>query len=148
MEEEYDLVIDFEGTKRYEKILSALGYSDKAIRYYIDKPFMGRLPDPDLTYEYSGDCGDHLILDLKLDQDRIVDARFEVDGCPGSVCSAMALADIIRGMSLEEARQLEVENLQLYVEGLPETKVHCLRLAVSTLHELIDATKQKTAETH
>jgi hypothetical protein len=33
MEEEYDLVVDFEGTKRYEKILSALGYSDKAIRY-------------------------------------------------------------------------------------------------------------------
>ena len=68
MEEEYDLVIDFEGTKRYEKILSALGYSDKAIRYYIDKPFMGRLPDPDLTYEYSGNCGDHLILDLKNQQ--------------------------------------------------------------------------------
>jgi len=144
----YDLVIDFEGTKRYEKILSALGYSDKAIRYYIDKPFMGRLPDPDLTYEYSGNCGDHLILDLKLDGNRIADARFEVDGCPGSVCSAMALADIIRGMSLEEARKLEVESLQLYVEGLPETKVHCLRLAVSTLHELIDATKKTTAETH
>lgn len=143
MEEEYDLVIDFEGTKRYEKILSALGYSDKAIRYFIDKPFMGRLPDPDLTCEYSGDCGDQLILDLKLDQDRIVDARFEVDGCPGSISSAMALADMIRGMCLEEARKLEVESLQLYVEGLPETKVHCLRLAVSTLHELIDATKKR-----
>jgi nitrogen fixation NifU-like protein len=145
MNMEYDMVIDFEGAKRYEKILSALGYSDKAIRYYMDKPFMGRLPDPDLTYEYSGNCGDHLILDLKLDGNRIADARFEVDGCPGSVCSAMALADIIRGMSLEKARELEVESPQLYVEGLPETKVHCLRLAVSTLHELIDAAKTTPA---
>jgi len=40
-----------------EKMLAGSGYSDKAIRYFMEKPYIGAIPDADQVSEMTGTCG-------------------------------------------------------------------------------------------
>lgn len=72
----------FENDTRDErKMLSDCGYSEKAIKYYMEKPYIGSLPDADQVSEMLGLCGDTVKVFLKID----VSKRF----ASGSVCSRM-----------------------------------------------------------
>ena len=64
------------------KMLADLGYSEKAINYYLEKPYMGSLPDADQMSEMLGTCGDTLKIFLKIDHNTIKDIRYQVLGCP------------------------------------------------------------------
>lgn len=48
-------------------------------------------------------CGDRITVYIKLDGDRIADARFEARGCAISVASASMMTEIMKGMTVEEA---------------------------------------------
>ncbi|MDD2390196.1 MAG: iron-sulfur cluster assembly scaffold protein [Desulfobacterales bacterium] len=139
---EYDLVIDFKGTGRFRERLLRQGYSDRAIDYYLNKPYMGTLADADLSTELTGDCGDTMKITMKMDQGKIADVRFEVDGCPGSVSSAMALVDIIKGKTLDEAYLVKDSEVFFRLEAIPDEKVHCIQLAVKSLQNVIDQYRQ------
>jgi nitrogen fixation protein NifU and related proteins len=40
------------------RMLAGSGYSEKAIRYFIEKPFIGEIPGADQVSELMGSCGD------------------------------------------------------------------------------------------
>ena len=52
-------------------LLADIGYSEKAIKYYIEKPYMGSLPDADQVSEMIGTCGDTMRIFLKINNDKI-----------------------------------------------------------------------------
>ena len=51
-------------------------------------------------------CGDRIVLQLQVDGDRIVDARFEGAGCAISTASASMMTEAVRGRTVEEAEAL------------------------------------------
>lgn len=63
-------------------------------------------------------CGDRITLALKLDGDRIADAKFEARGCAISVASASMMTDMVKGKTVEEARAL-FEQFHGLVTGKP-----------------------------
>lgn len=119
------------------EMLSGTGYSDKAIEYFLDKPHMGCLSDADHITELTGKCGDTMKVYLKLDGERIEDAKFQVLGCPGAVASAMAAVDLIKGKTLEESLRINDREIYLELKAIPEQKVHCIRLAVKTIQKAV-----------
>jgi nitrogen fixation protein NifU and related proteins len=48
-------------------------------------------------------CGDEVVLRVKLDGDRIVDARFEGSGCSISQASISMMTQLLKGKSTQEA---------------------------------------------
>ena len=48
-------------------------------------------------------CGDRVTVYVKLEGDRIADARFEARGCAISVASASMMTEILKGMTVDEA---------------------------------------------
>ena len=68
-----------------KEILSKSGYSDKANQYYIERPHMGNIPNADQISEMTGTCGDTMGIYLKVDDCKIVDAKYEVLGCAGAI---------------------------------------------------------------
>ncbi|RLB79406.1 MAG: hypothetical protein DRH24_12680, partial [Deltaproteobacteria bacterium] len=99
------LVENDNGNER--KMLADLGYSEKAIYYYLEKPYMGTLPDADQVSEMLGTCGDTLKVFLKIDHNTIKDIRYQVLGCPGAISAAMASVDLVKGKDLEYAMSID-----------------------------------------
>ncbi len=120
------------------KMLAESGYARKAIQYYLEKPYMGELPDADQMSEMLGSCGDTMKIFLKIDNDIISDARYQVLGCPGAISAAMAAVELIKGQSLDFARRINDGDIFQLLEDLPTKKHHCIQLAVKTLHKAID----------
>jgi len=126
-----------------ERMLSGSGYSDKAIRYFMEKRYMGALPDADHASEMTGTCGDTMRICLKFENGIILDARYEVLGCPGAIASAMAVVDLIKGKKIEDARKLNDGDVFRALEDLPSQKNHCIQLAVNTLQKALDEHSKK-----
>jgi nitrogen fixation NifU-like protein len=121
-----------------EKMLAGSGYSDKAIRYFMEKPYIGAIPDADQVSEMTGTCGDTMRIWLKVENGVILDARYQVLGCPGAIASAMAVVDLIKGKKIEDARTLNDGNVFRLLEYIPAQKNHCIELAVKTLQKALD----------
>jgi nitrogen fixation NifU-like protein len=51
-------------------------------------------------------CGDKLVVRLKVEDGRIVDIRFEGEGCSISTASASVMTETLKGKTLEEAQVL------------------------------------------
>jgi nitrogen fixation NifU-like protein len=120
------------------KMLADSGYSEKAIHYFLQKPYMGSLPDADQVSAMTGSCGDTMSICLKMKDGVIQDARYEVLGCPGAIASAMAVVDLIKGKKIRDARTLNDGDVFRALENIPAKKHHCIQLAVKTLQKALD----------
>ncbi len=124
------------------EMLSNAGYSDKAIQYYLEKPYMGVLSDADQVSEMTGTCGDTMAVYLKVAHGKVMDVMYQVMGCAGAVSAAMAAVDLVKGEKVEDARNLEDGDIFRVLEDIPVKKHHCIQLAVKALHKTIDAYQQ------
>ncbi|MFY9620518.1 MAG: iron-sulfur cluster assembly scaffold protein [Pyrinomonadaceae bacterium] len=87
-------------------------------------------------------CGDQLRLSLRIIDGRIEAARFLAYGCPPTLACGSALAEMLEGMSLEEARALTKEQIVSAVGGLPSRKHHAASLALETLHQALSVKRE------
>jgi nitrogen fixation NifU-like protein len=99
---------------------------------------MGSLPDADQITELTGVCGDTMKIYMKVEEGRIKDAKIQVLGCPGAVASAMVAMDLIRGKTLDEAKELKDGDIFRVLEQIPDQKQHCIRLTNKTLQKAIE----------
>src|SRR5687767_15842094 len=82
-------------------------------------------------------CGDRLRLSLRVIDGRIDAARFLAYGCPPTLACGSALAEMLEGMSLEEAMQLTRKDIIDALGGLSAQKRHAAALALETLQSAI-----------
>ena len=125
-------------------MLADSGYSEKAIQYFLQKPYMGTIPDADQVSEMTGTCGDTMSICLKVENGVIQDARYQVLGCPGAIASAMAVVDLIKGKKLADARTLNDGDVFRALQEIPAQKHHCIQLAVKTFQKALDEYTQQS----
>jgi len=70
------------------------------------------------------------------------DAKFQCLGCPGVTVSALAITKIARGKTLEDAETITEKDVLTELGGLPEPKLDCANLAVSTLRRALAVFKK------
>lgn len=116
-----------------EKVLETSGYSDKAIEFYMNRVNVGICDDANVSFGYTGPCGDTMELFLKVDGYLIQDAKFQAIGCEGAFICGSAITEMIKGHTIEHAAKIEKDQIIEYLEGLPEAKYDCACLAVKTL---------------
>jgi nitrogen fixation NifU-like protein len=110
-------------------------YRDNIIDHYQNPRNYGTLADPDISYEDSNPvCGDEIRLDLKIQDGRVIDARFSGHGCSISQASASMLTEDIIGKSLEEVKQIDKQYL-LDMLGIPlgPVRLKCALLSLKVL---------------
>jgi nitrogen fixation NifU-like protein len=74
-------------------------------------------------------CGDRVRIELRLSEERIVEARFRGDACMVTIASASLLTERVRGLSLAEASRLSREE----VLGALQTELRPARVACALL---------------
>ena len=93
-------------------------YRDFILEHYRNPHNKGLLEPHDLQFADSNPtCGDELSMTFVLDSagERISDVAFDGRGCAISQASASILTDELRGMSLDEAREMDPKDL---LEGI------------------------------
>ena len=133
-----ETAIDTDNKENVRAMLSESGYSDTAIDYFIDQPDMGSLEDADQVSELTGQCGDTMKVYIKMNGDIIEDAKIQVLGCPGAIASAMVAMEMIKGMTIEEARKITDRDIFRRLIEIPDQKQHCIRLSVKTMNQAFD----------
>jgi nitrogen fixation NifU-like protein len=110
-------------------------YRDNIIDHYQNPRNYGSLEHPDISYEDSNPvCGDEIRIDLKIDQGRVADARFQGHGCSISQASASMLTEEIIGKTLDEVKQIDKQYL-LDLLGIPlgPVRLKCALLSLKVL---------------
>ncbi|KAA0002516.1 MAG: iron-sulfur cluster assembly scaffold protein [Thermoplasmata archaeon] len=86
----------------------------------------------------TGKCGDTMEIYLSIEDEMIKDASFLTDGCGATIACGSMLTKLVKGLSIEEAKNLDGEWLLKKLGGLPEENTHCATLAILTLKKALD----------
>src|SRR5512140_556120 len=111
-------------------------YRELIIDRYKNPQFRGELDPKDITFEDENPlCGDHIRVDLRLDQDgRVKDAAFSGHGCAISQASADLLMEHVQGKTLEEVKAFNRDTvLELLGIELGPVRLKCALLSLKVL---------------
>ncbi|WP_338449319.1 SUF system NifU family Fe-S cluster assembly protein [Niallia oryzisoli] len=82
-------------------------YRQVIMDHYKNPRNRGVIEDESLTINMNNPtCGDRIQLTMKVENDIVVDAKFEGEGCSISMSSASMMTDAIKGRPVEEALKL------------------------------------------
>jgi nitrogen fixation NifU-like protein len=98
---------------------------------------LGRCAHPSASATGVGSCGDKLRVDLHVQDNAIDQIRCKPEGCVYTVACASAMSVLAQGRKIDEALQIQPEDVVQELDGLPNDHLHCARLAVNTLGEAI-----------
>ena len=109
-------------------------YNDKVLEHFFDPKNIGEIPDADGVGTI-GDpaCGDCIKVYIKVEDRRITDIKFKVYGCPAAIGTSSITTEIAMGKTLDEAYQIDDEDVIRALGGLPDQKIHCSVLCPAAL---------------
>lgn len=86
-------------------------------------------------------CGDVMKLQIKVDNGKIIDAKFKTFGCGSAIASSSYVTELIKGKHIDD---VNISNLEIaqYLK-LPPVKLHCSMLAEDAIKCAIINYKEK-----
>ena len=114
----------------------SMDYREYILDHYRDPRNYGQLENPDVHSEDSNPlCGDQLMMDLQIKDDRVTEVRFKGRGCAISQAAASMLTEMIENKTLEEVIALGKEDV-LEALGIPisPARTKCAFLSLRVLH--------------
>lgn len=91
----------------------------------------------------TGPCGDTMEFWLRIADRRVIQASFVTDGCGPSRAAGSMATELASGGPVEEALQLEQNDILQSLQGLPKGSEHCALLAANTLKAAIRDYQQR-----
>lgn len=114
-------------------------YSDTVMDHFRNPRNVGTIEDADGVGEVgNAKCGDIMKIYLKIENDIIVDVKFETFGCGSAIASSSMATELIKGKPLSEALELSNKAVAEALEGLPAHKLHCSVLAEEAIKAAIE----------
>ena len=105
-------------------------YSEKVMDHFMHPRNVGTIEDASGVGQVgNAKCGDIMKIYLKIENDIIVDVKFETFGCGSAIASSSMATEMIKGKSIAEAMTLTNKAVAEALEGLPVHKLHCSVLA-------------------
>ena len=124
-----------------------MAYSNKLLDHYENPRNVGSL---DKNNDSVGTglvgapaCGDVMKLQIKVDEDSIIeDAKFKTFGCGSAIASSSLVTEWVKGKTLDEATS--IKNTEIAKElALPPVKIHCSILAEDAIKAAVADYKEK-----
>ena len=110
-------------------------YREYILDHYKNPRNYGRLEQPDIHHEEDNPlCGDVVGMDFQIKEGVIDDIKFHGRGCAISQASASLLTERIKGLSLEEARKINKDDVleELGIQISP-ARIKCALLPLKVL---------------
>ncbi|MGH7183334.1 MAG: Fe-S cluster assembly scaffold IscU [Nitrospiraceae bacterium] len=125
-----------------------MAYSDKVVDHFNNPRNMGSFKkDEDgvgTGMVGAPECGDVMKLQIKVQNDTIIDAKFKTFGCGSAIASSSLATEWLKGKTIGEAQM--IKNTDIVQElNLPPVKIHCSVLAEDAIKAAL-ADYQKKSE--
>ena len=105
-------------------------YSEKVMDHFTNPRNVGVIENASGVGEVgNAKCGDIMKIYLQIENDIIVDVKFETFGCGSAIASSSMATEMIKGKSIHEALALTNKAVAEALDGLPAHKLHCSVLA-------------------
>ena len=123
-----------------------MAYSDKVIEHYEKPRNIGSMDSTSLSVGTglvgAPECGDVMKLQIMVEEDKIIDAKFKTFGCGSAIASSSLATEWGKGKSLDEAQS--IKNTDIVEElSLPPVKIHCSVLAEDAIKSAINDYRNK-----
>ena len=118
-----------------------MAYSEKVLEHYSNPKNIGTL-DKSKSNVGTGlvgapECGDVMRLQIEVENDIIINAKFKTFGCGSAIASSSVATEWLKGKTINEA--LTIDNMDLVEElNLPPVKIHCSVLAEDAIKSAIN----------
>lgn len=119
-------------------------YSKKVIETFKNPKFAGKIRCPDAVGTVGNiRCGDKIQVYLKVNNNRIVDVKFQTYGCPAAIASSDTMCKLVKGKTLEEAEKMNFKEIICDLGEMPKIKYHCSIMGTEALHKAIQNYRSK-----
>jgi len=146
---ESDLFISFSYVYRIDmksRVSLVRRYGTKLIDHYENPRNVGSIPknrgNIGTGIVGAPACGDVMKLDIQVENNTIVDAKFKTFGCGSAIASSSYTTEYIKGKTLKELRHFTNQDIASHLK-LPPIKLHCSMLAEDALRKAIADYKTK-----
>ena len=113
-------------------------YSEKVMDHFTNPRNVGKIEDADGIGEVgNAKCGDIMKIYLKIENDIIVDVKFNTFGCGSAIASSSMATELIKGKPISQALELTNKAVAEALDGLPAHKMHCSVLAEEAIRAAI-----------
>ncbi len=113
-------------------------YREYLIDRFANKKNFGELKDRThrLVHQNPG-CTDEIVIDVRVEGEKIVDAKFHGKTCFISAISAEVLLDNVKGMKVGEVMNLKKEDMDIFLgTDIIPTRAGCELFPLDTLKKL------------
>ena len=84
-------------------------------------------------------CGEIVKIYISVEENQIVDATFQVFGCPATIAGTSKVTKWLKGKTIEEANSLTEKEVWSFLGGsLPEMKEYIPSLIIDTVKDLVE----------
>lgn len=115
-------------------------YKEEVMDHYEHPRNEGEIECPDLEGKDSNaSCGDMIQFQLKIEDGKIVDAKWKGIGCAITTAAASKLSEYLRGRTLNDLKKMSDEDLLKKGVGFEVNpgRIKCLMLPVKVIRKLI-----------
>ena len=113
-------------------------YNEKVIEVFSNPKNVGVIENADgVGTVGNATCGDIMKIYLKIENDIIVDVKFNTFGCGSAIASSSMATELIKGKPLSQALELTNKAVAEALDGLPAHKMHCSVLAEEAIRAAI-----------
>ncbi len=119
-------------------------YSETVMDHFTNPRNVGEMKNPDGVGEVGNPvCGDVMKIFLRIQDQRILEARFKTFGCGAAIASSSMATEMVKGKTLAEAWEITNQAVAEALGGLPPEKLHCSVLAEEAIHKAINDYREK-----
>jgi nitrogen fixation NifU-like protein len=124
-------------------------YPKFLMEHFQDPKNVGEISDPDgVGTVGNASCGDIMQMFIKVNGDKITEAKFKTFGCGAAIATSSILTERIKGATLDEALKISEETSKEVLSQLPKEKVPCFTLATDALKLAIEEYRCKRTGVH
>ncbi|MCL2484142.1 MAG: iron-sulfur cluster assembly scaffold protein [Firmicutes bacterium] len=121
-------------------------YTEKLLDLFKNPKHNGRIIGADAVGEAGNmSCGDILKIYLKLDGEKIVDAKFQTLGCPAAIAAAEVTCSLAIGKNINNVDRITNKDVLNMLGDVPPSKVHCSILAEQVIKDALKDYKKRQA---
>jgi len=126
-----------------------MAYSATLLDHFRSPRNVGMMRDPDTVGESEDPtCGDLARFYLRVEGDRVREARFQTYGCGPSIAASSVATELVRDRAVDALAVLTPAAVEEALGGLPDDRRHAASLVVAALRDAWTRYRQRDKGSH